>query len=416
MIPDEEHAPPPMAVPFSDVGDMVEAREEATALRRLARQMAAVADTPALLRILADSAMHQAHTEGAAVIQSSGSAARVECAVGALTPIDGLTFPQTGSLTARAIAERSPVLATRYDDHAFPLAPTLRGLGITQVLCVPLLAHDSVLGVLLVARSAERALFMPGEVQRLQVIADHASLALWKAQLLEQAQAADRAKSRFLATISHELLTPLTTLTGYGELLADQVIGPMSEPQLEVLGRILTVTHELSSMIEEILSFTSLEEGRDAVRPSELLAADLVHAVASIIEPAAAQRGLAIGAEAPREPIRLVTDVDKLRQLLVHLGTNAVKFTEEGAVVIGVTRQDGEIHFTVRDTGIGIAPEDHGRLFQPFTQLDQGLTRRHGGTGLGLHIAHRLAAMLGGRLEVQSKVGEGSVFTLVMPA
>lgn len=408
----EDH-PPDLRVSHRDTG---EARKEASALRRLAHQMAAVADTPALLRILADSAVQQTHSEGAAVIQASGATARVECAVGELRPLHGLSFPQEGSLTARAIHERSPVLATQYDDDAFPLASLLRTLGITQVLCVPLLAHDEVLGVLLVARGAERPLFMPADVQRLEVIADHASLALWKAQLLDQAQAADRAKSRFLATISHELLTPLTTLTGYGELLADQVIGPMSEPQLEILGRILTVTHELSGMIEEILSFTSLEEDLDAVRPSELLAADIVHAVATALEPSAAQRGLALAVVTPPEPIRLLTDVDKLRTLLVHLVTNAIKFTERGQVEIAVARDAGEVRFSVRDTGIGIAPEDFGRLFQPFTQLDQGLTRRHGGTGLGLHIAHRLAVMLGGNLGVSSVVGEGSVFTVVLPA
>lgn len=393
-----------------------EAREEAAALRRLARQMAAVADTPALLRILAESAVRQAHTQGAAVINASGATARVECAVGGLEPIDGMTFPQEGSLTARAIIERAPVLATQYDDHAFPLASLLRSIGITQVLCVPLFAQDTTVGVLLVARGTDRPLFMPAEIQRLQVIGDHASLALWKARLLDQAQAADRAKSRFLATISHELLTPLTTLTGYGELLADQVIGPLSEQQLEILGRILTVTHELSSMIEEILSFTTLEEGRDAVRPSELLAADLVHAVAKMLAPAVAPRGLTLRATAPPEAIRLVTDVDKLRQIIVHLVTNAIKFTEKGGVEIHVMRDGGEIRFSVHDTGIGIAIEDRDRLFQPFTQLDQGLTRRHGGTGLGLHIAHRLAAMLGGRIEVESEPGVGSVFTLVLPS
>lgn len=402
---------PPLPLPPLDA---VEAREEANALRELARQMAAVADTPALLRILADAAVHQAHSQGAAVIQANGETARVECAVGELLPLDGMSFPQEGSLTARAIQERGPVLATHYDDHAFPLASTLRSIGITQALCVPLLAHGTVLGVLLAARGADRPLFMPYEVQRLQVIADHASLALWKAQLLDQAQAADRAKSRFLATISHELLTPLTTLSGYGELLADQVIGPMSEPQLEILGRIITVTHDLSGMIEEILAFTSLEEGRDAVRPSELLAADLVHSVAATLEHTAAQRGLSLTASAPPEPMRLVTDVDKLRQLLVHLTTNAIKFTDEGHVEIAVRRVGDEVHFSVKDTGIGIAPEDMDRLFQPFTQLDQGLTRRHGGTGLGLHIAHRLAVMLGGGLEVSSSVGEGSVFTLIL--
>jgi len=393
----------------------MEAREEAAALRRLARQMAAVADTPALLRILAEAATRQGRAQGACVINVGTRLAHVECAVGGLESLDDLSFPLAGSLTEQAIGQRGPVLATHYDDSAFPLAPRLRALGLTQVLCIPLLAHGTVMGVLMVARASGQPLFMPHEIQRLQVIADHASLALWKARLLDQAQAADRAKSRFLATISHELLTPLTTLTGYGELLADQVIGPMSEQQLEILGRILTVTHQLSGMIEEILAFTSLEEGRDAVRPSELLAADLLQSVAAAIEPAAAHRGLDLHWSAPSEPIRLFTDVDKARQVLMHLASNAIKFTDHGGVSFGVARVGDEVRFAVQDSGIGIAPEDRERLFQPFTQLDQGLTRRHGGTGLGLHIAHRLAAMLGGRVEVESTPGAGSTFTLVLP-
>lgn len=412
MPPHDPGREPPATAPQRDA---LEAREEAAALRRLARQMAAVADTPALLRILSESASRQAGTRGAVVINVGIRTGHVECAVGELGSLDDATFPLSGSLAERAIEERGPVLATHYDDSAFPLAARLRGLGLTQVLCIPLFAHGGVMGVLMVARGSDQPLFVPREVQRLQVIADHAGLALWKARLLDQAQAADRAKSRFLATISHELLTPLTTLTGYGELLADQVIGPMSEPQLEILGRILAVTHELSGMIEEILAFTSLEEGRDAVRPSELLAADLVQAVAGALEPSAAHRGIALRWSAPTEPIRLYTDVDKARQVLIHLASNAIKFTDVGEVVLAVERDGPDVRFNVRDTGIGIAPEDRDRLFQPFMQLDQGLTRRHGGTGLGLHIAHRLATMLGGRIEVESTPGRGSEFALVLP-
>lgn len=396
--------------------EVMEAREEVIALRRLARQMAAVADTPALLRILSEAALRQARADGATVIDVGTRTGHVECAVGGLESVAGMSFPLAGSLSGRAIAERGPVLSTNFSADSFPLARQLQGLDLDQALCIPLLAHDMVVGVLLVARKQGKPLFTPGEVQRLQVVGDYAGLALWKARLLDQAKAADRAKNRFLATISHELLTPLTTLTGYGELLADQVIGPMSEQQLDIIGRILTVTHGLSGMIEEILAFASLEEGSDAVRPSELLAADLVQSVAAAVEPAAVHRGLALLWEAPVEPIRLVTDVDKARQVLMHVANNAVKFTDHGEVTLAVERTGKEVHFIVRDTGIGIAPEDRDRLFHPFTQLDQGLTRRHGGTGLGLHIASRLAAMLGGRLDVDSTPGRGSTFTLALPA
>ena len=109
------------------------------------------------------------------------------------------------------------------------------------------------------------------------------------------------------------------------------------------------------------------------------------------------------------------TDPDKVRQILVNLAGNGVKFTDQGGVHLSLTRQNGALHFAVRDTGTGIPEEDQARLFQPFTQLDGGLTRRHGGTGLGLYISHRLAALLGGRIEVESVPGNGSTFTLVLP-
>lgn len=390
--------------------------DETAALRALARQMAAVADTTELLAILCRSAAEQSRAAGAAVVEVQEDCGIVECAVGALDPLRAHSFPLEDSLSERAILERSPVLATHYDQEAFPLADALHQHGQEQVLLVPLLAHDHVMGVLVVSRPADAPLFDNRDVQRLEVIADHASLALWKARLLEQAQAADRAKSRFLATISHELRTPLTALTGYGELLADQVIGPLSEQQLDILDRMVSVTQQLSTMIEEILAYTSLEEGTEMVRPSEFLAADLAHAVAAAAEPLAQARGLSMTWQAPREPIRVTSDIDKARQILANLVNNAIKFTDHGGVRLEVERLGGdEVSFAVSDTGVGISPGDHERLFRPFVQLDTGLTRRHGGTGLGLHICQRLAALLGGHLAVESEVGRGTRFTLVLP-
>jgi signal transduction histidine kinase len=279
----------------------------------------------------------------------------------------------------------------------------------------PLIAHDRVLGTLAVMRDDQSIPFNARESQRLRVIADHAALALWKEQLYEQAQAGDAAKGRFLATISHELRTPLTALTGYEELLSDQVIGPLSEAQLDVLARMRTVTEHLASMIEEVLAYTSLEAGREIVRPTEFLAGDLVVAAAAVVEPAARRKQVAVICESSVEPIRMISDVDKARQILVNLATNAVKFTDAGEVRLAVTRDVDEVRFSVRDTGIGIAAADLARLFQPFAQLETGLTRRYGGTGLGLYISRRLAGMLGGRVEVESTPNGGSTFTLVLP-
>jgi signal transduction histidine kinase len=277
------------------------------------------------------------------------------------------------------------------------------------------MAHDVILGVLVVTRDPGASPFSRNEAHRLRVISDYAALALWKAELLDNAQTADRAKSRFLATVSHELRTPLTALAGYGELLADQVIGPMSESQLDVLERMRSVTQHLASVIEEVLAFSSLDEGRERIRPTDFLAADLTHAVAAVVAPLAQQKNLAFATSIPDTPIRMTSDVDKIRQILVNLAGNAVKFTDSGEVRLELRTRNGDVCFSVCDTGIGIAASDRDRLFKPFAQLDTGLTRRHGGTGLGLYISRGLAELLGGTIEVESTIGVGSKFTLVLP-
>jgi signal transduction histidine kinase len=233
--------------------------------------------------------------------------------------------------------------------------------------------------------------------------------------LLQQAQSADRAKGRFLATMSHELRTPLTALAGYGELLADQVIGPMSDPQLDILERMRSVTNHLSAMIEEILAFTSLEEGRETVRPSEFLAEDLVRSALASVEPMAEQKRIALNQRLGTSSVRMTSDIDKARQILVNLLGNAIKFTDGGSVTVRLRKASTSVRLEVQDTGIGIPAEELPRLFRPFAQVDTGLTRRHGGTGLGLYISRRLATLLGGHIEVASEPGVGSTFSVVLP-
>jgi signal transduction histidine kinase len=218
-----------------------------------------------------------------------------------------------------------------------------------------------------------------------------------------------------LATVSHELRTPLTALAGYEELLADQVVGPLAEGQIDILERMRSVTQHLASVIEEVLTFSSLDEGRETIRPTDFLAADLVRATAAVIEPLARQKHLAFRYSVPDAAIRMTSDVDKIRQILINLAGNAVKFTDAGEVRLEVEQRDAEVCFTVHDTGIGIARDDLERLFKPFAQLDTRLTRRHGGTGLGLYIARRLAELLNGRIEVESEPGKGSTFSLILP-
>jgi signal transduction histidine kinase len=344
-----------------------------------------------------------------------GDHAEVVAASGTTATSLGIWFPLAGSLSERAIASRESIMMEDYASAYAEIVRIVPEFDAGPIVMTPLIAHDSVLGVLATKRERGAPPFTRREEEHLRDIADYASLVLWKARLLEQAREASEAKSAFLTTISHELRTPLTALTGYGELLADQILGPLNDQQCDMIERMRSVTHDLSAMIEEILTYSSLEAGREIVRRSTVPAGDLVRAAAAVVEPAASQKGLELQRDIPEEPIFVTTDLDKVRQILVNLAGNAVKFTKRGRVRLWVCHGGGHLTFGVEDTGVGIAAADFPRLFQPFSQLDAGLTREHGGTGLGLYISHRLALLLGGRIDVRSTVGRGSEFALILP-
>jgi signal transduction histidine kinase len=284
------------------------------------------------------------------------------------------------------------------------------------------MAQDVLMGVLAVFRRTGEPVFDSADMDRLATVADLAALALWKARLLEEARAADAAKTSLLATLSHELRTPLAALEGYGELLEDEILGPLSKEQREVIVRLRTVGRHLGALIEDILTFASLEADHVTVRRAHVKLEELLDSLHPYIEPLAREKNIHFNVSVDRSLPSLLTDDARVRQILLNLCQNAVKFTENGEVSLHVERgsaaDSGEhtVRFQVSDTGIGIAPRDLQRLFRPFSQLEDVPTRRHRGTGLGLYISRRLATLLGGRIEVKSRPGAGSVFTLVLPA
>ncbi|HEX7240552.1 MAG TPA: GAF domain-containing protein, partial [Longimicrobiaceae bacterium] len=278
---------------------------------------------------------------------------------------------------------------------------------------VPLRVGDETLGVLTAFRRDEP--FGPADAALLSAFADHAAIALRNARLLEAAQAASRTKSDFIATMSHELRTPLNAVLGHLQLLEMEIHGGLTEPQREALGRIGAASRHLRGLIEEVLSFARLEAGRPEVHVSDTDVCALAEEVAAVIEPLAQQKALFFHVEMCTDRQVVPTDPDKVRQILINLAGNAVKFTERGDVWVRVAARDDEVVLSVEDTGPGIAPKDRERLFRPFEQLHSGFSRAHGGTGLGLYLSGRYAALVGGRIEVRSEPGKGSEFALVLP-
>ena len=231
-----------------------------------------------------------------------------------------------------------------------------------------------------------------------------------------EAERANGAKSDFLAVMSHELRTPLAAIMGYQELLADGITGPVNEQQTQQLGRIKVSARHLLSLIDEILTFTRLDAGQETltIEPADLR--NLIDDSVEIVEPLARARRLDLQAVKPLVETIIETDATKVRQMLVNLLTNAVKFTEEGSVrVMGEVRGD-QVVLVVSDTGPGIDSEHHHKIFEPFWQVEQKATRRTTGTGLGLTVTRRLANLMGGDIAVLSTAGSGTTFTIILPA
>jgi signal transduction histidine kinase len=395
---------------------LAERDEENAAMREVANALAREADLDPLLRVICEQASAQCAASGATVVQLDGDCGDVVSATGSLEAMLGRRFSLTGSLTQRAIEERGPVRADDYRSDHPRFRRTAEEFEIGPALFAPLVAHDHMLGAMTVARRRGALPFSVREERRIAAIADYAALALWKAHLTDEARVANKVKGEFIATMSHELRTPLTALLGYEELFAEHILGPLTDQQQSAVDRMRVSTQHLQAIIDEVLTFSRLEAGGERVRAREVPVREILTGVIAVLEPLAHAKRIVLSARASEEVHTLRTDPDMMRRILVNLGGNAVKFTEHGTVTLTVAR-DGEcIAFEVADTGIGIAPEDIARLFQPFTQLESGFTRRFGGTGLGLFVSRRLADLLGGEIGVASTPGSGSTFTLRVPA
>jgi signal transduction histidine kinase len=238
---------------------------------------------------------------------------------------------------------------------------------------------------------------------------------LLKAEQLARkaAESANESKVRFLATMSHELRTPLNAIMGFCSLLSDEVAGPLVPGQRAQVRRIEGASRHLLQIIEQILSFARIEAGREEVRAQSVDLANLVRETAAYVEPMAAAKQLRLVVGAPAA-VPAHIDPNKVRQILLNLLANAIKFTESGQIGLSITSTGAQATISVSDTGIGIAPEDLERVFEPFQQIRP--LDAAGGTGLGLSVSRRLARLLGGDLVARSEQRNGSVFTLHLPA
>ncbi len=243
---------------------------------------------------------------------------------------------------------------------------------------------------------------------------------------LGRAEAADRVKSAFLATMSHELRTPLNSIIGFTGIVLQGLAGPLNPEQNKQLGMVRNSARHLLDLINDVLDLSKIEAGQLQVQaePFDLPAA--IGRVTALVQPMAQKKSLTLAAQVAPEIGAMTGDRRRVEQILLNLLSNAIKFTEQGGVTLEATPEPAwqpdparaavpAVRLAVRDTGIGIKPEDLATLFQPFRQIDTGLSRHHDGTGLGLAICRRLASLMGGEISATSTWEQGSTFTVILP-
>ncbi len=299
----------------------------------------------------------------------------------------------------------------------------LRQLGIGSLLTVPLVARKRLLGAITFV-SAQRPLsYSPEDVQLAEDVASRGALALDNAQVYDlalvlqrSAETANRAKTAFLAAMSHELRTPLNAIGGYIDLLDMGLRGPVTENQHADFARVKTNQQYLALLITEILNFVRVGSGGISYVVGDVNGCDALRHAIELIEPLIGQRGLVFDGISGDLSIVARADPEKVAQILVNLLSNAIKFTPAGGHISAeCTAVDDKVTLCVSDTGPGITTEKLEAIFEPFVQLKEGLADRGSGVGLGLAISRDLARAMNGDLTVESTMGEGARFTLVLP-
>lgn len=328
--------------------------------------------------------------------------------------------------------KRSPVIQRDVTSKLFSAAAQeeAQGFSFPMSTAVPIMFRNELHGVILLGFNEADRVLSSREIQFCQIVAFSTAIALSNAKkyeelqiaakrrqlIAEQLAEANRLKSEFLANTTHELRTPIAAVVGYGDLLIQEVFGPLTDQQKNTMERLTQNARGMLGLVEDILDFSKLEKGEASLFVKQQEVGALLDELRKDLAPLESGKPLKVKYEIGEGVPSIKTDWGKLKRILLGLLNNAVKFTEKGEVKLSVlSAGHGEISFIVSDTGIGIPSEQIPLIFEKFRQLDGSTNRRYGGTGLGLTITKNLVDLLGGKIEVESEVGKGSTFKVTIP-
>ena len=343
---------------------------------------------------------------------------------------DGAPWPQTapdpnaqGSMLGRVFRERRTLhVADMHADPSVAESLAMTSIGARTGLGVPLLRGDELLGVVVLARLEVRP-FEPREIELVESFARQTAIAIENVRLFNEIQeksaqleVANRHKSEFLANMSHELRTPLNAIIGFSEVLLQRMFGELNEQQADYLADIMTSGRHLLSLINDILDLSKIEAGRMDLQLAPFSMVAALNNAVTLVRERATSHGIKLELEVTPPLDEILADERKLKQVVVNLLANAVKFTPDGGrVSVQAAQVNGDVRLRVRDTGIGIAPEDQQRIFEEFQQARRQTAQSREGTGLGLTLSKRFVELHGGTLTVESEPGKGSTFTVTLP-
>jgi signal transduction histidine kinase len=301
------------------------------------------------------------------------------------------------------------------------LQAILERRGYRALLSVPLVVEQRIVGALTVLR-LNAGSFAAETVNLLTTFASQSALAIQNARLYreieakgQQLETASRHKSEFLSNMSHELRTPLNAIIGFSEVLSERLFGEVNDKQAEYLRDILESGRHLLSLINDILDLSKIEAGRIELELADFHLPNAIENALVLVRERAGRRGIQLGCAVDERLGNVRADERKVKQVLLNLLSNALKFTPEGGQVdVRAVQHDGFAELSVTDSGVGIAPEDQEVVFEEFRQVGSA-AKKVEGTGLGLAISRKLIELHGGRIWVTSRVGTGSTFTFTLP-